>query len=1069
MCENVLHVKLINLNFKLMKRFLSIILWIITISVNAQTRSITGIVTDSGGEPLPGATIVVKGTTNGAVTNMDGAYTINNVSSNSVLVISFVGMLTQEVQVGDQKTISIEMVDDAIGLDEVVAVGYGTVRKSDLTGSVASVKSDEISKMGTVSLDQALSGRVSGVVVNQSSGVPGGGASIKIRGINSMRGSEPLYIIDGVPMENSKLSSLSENEESGGQLSPLSMINPSDIESMEVLKDASATAIYGSRGANGVVIITTKSGKDGKGRIEVDAEYGISELPKKIDVLDSNDYWLLRAEALSNGGGDISELTAKLDSARNGLIPTTDWQDVVFRQGYTQNYNLKFSGGTDKIKYLISSNIFDTEGIVENTDFSRVSTRINLNAEVNDHLDVGTRIYYATVNSTQKSTTTNFQTKDGRNSIIMRAVVTSPTAGIDAEEDELGVEYYTPKQALEANNYDNQISQFLGNMFLNLKLAKGLKFKTDFSYQIRNANQRFYQKNILPKAYSRGGWAITNDSRVRSYSNTNTLNYNLRKRNHRFNAVVGQSIEWNNNSGLKTSNYGYENDQLLHYAPHTARFMDPDIVRYTESKLVSFFGRANYTFKDKLLLTFTARGDGSSKFAANNKWAFFPAGAIGYRLSEEKFIKEIEQISNVKLRVSYGISGNQAIGAYQSLDQFASSKHTLGTGTGEGLTPVYYQSQLPNPNLQWETTAQGNFGLDFGLWDNRLSATIDYYNKRTKNLLVVGNRIPSQSGFTTFTENNGTMESNGLEVGLNAYIVEKPRFSWNAGVSISTGKTRITSMSEDYFPSGYNQGWVAGGTQRLIIGDELGAFYGLKTNGIAQFDDFVEFQGLDAQQQIDLYKSNPNGVYTPVLNDEGVGVIAKRPGEQLFVDKNGDGQINELDKQVIGYAQPDMVVGFNSTMDIGNFQFSFFIDGQFGHEVTNVTNFKLLAFDDRQKLALTKQRWTAENPSKVYPRLDPANSSASAFKYSDRYIEDASFVRLQNVTLTYNIPEKLTKKIKVNNAKIFVSGSNLLVMSDYTGYSPDVSLNGSDTQKLGHDNAGYPVARSYRIGLNLKF
>jgi TonB-dependent starch-binding outer membrane protein SusC len=1053
-----------------MKNSLTILFLVMAVFAYAQRQNISGKVTDSTGGVLPGVTVVVKGTTAGTITDINGTYSLQAAANAKTLVFSFVGMKTQEVDIAGRVVIDISLTEESVELDEVVAVGYGTMRKSDITGSVASVRADELSRAGTIGIDQALAGKASGVMVTQSSGVPGAGAFIKIRGINSMRGSDPLYIIDGVPLDNTNLSTMNSEQEASSQISPLSTINASDIESIEILKDASATAIYGSRGANGVIIITTKSGKAGLGKIEVIGEYGISNLPYQIELQDGNDYWLTVYEANFNANSLANVNMAKVDSARAGLFPTINWQDAVFRQGKTQNYNLNLSGGTNDIKYLVSTNLFDAEGIVKKSDFTRVSGRINLDARVNKSVNLGTRINYAAIKSNQVNTTTNYLSNFGTNSIIMRALVTSPTTGLGAVDDDFGVEYYLPSTALEANNYENFISQFIGSMFLNFKLSKALSFKTDFSYQIRNANQRFYQKNLLPKAYSRSGWAKTNDSRVRLYSTTNTLNYAKKFGKHRLDAVLGQSIEWFDNTAVITSNYGFANDILTYFAPQTALFMDPDAVQFSDSRLVSLFARANYSYADKFLMTFTGRADGSSKFAENNKFGYFPAVALGYRVSEEDFMKDMANLSNLKLRVSYGLSGNQAIQPYQSLDQYASNKQGFGNGSGgESFSPIYYPSQLPNPDLKWEQTAQLNAGLDFGLWGNRLSANIDYYNKQTSNLLVVGNRIPAHSGFTAFTENLGLMESNGFDFGLNVQIIEKADIKWNVNGILSTGKTKIKEMGVDYIESGYNQGWVTGGTQRLIIGEEIGAFYGYKRTGISQFEDFQEFQGLSMQEMIDLYSKNPMAVFTPIVNKNGNKVIALRPGEQLHEDVDGNGLINELDRQIIGYAQPDVVFGFNSSLTYKNFEFNFNIDGQLGQDVCNVTNFQLLAFDNRQQLKLVRQRWSPDQPSQVYPRLYTGNTGAPSFKMSDRFLEDGSFVRIQNVTLAYNLSSSMVKKLNVSNAKVFISGSNLLTLTEYSGYNPDISLNGNNTQQMGHDNAGYPVARSFRFGINLQF
>ena len=1034
-------------------------------------QTISGIVTDKNNLGIPGVTVQIKDTNIGVVTNFDGKYTIK-ASSDDILVFSFIGTETQEIPVNGDTIINVTLIESAEFLDEVVIVGYGTVKKSDLTGSVSSIKAEDIIKQGAISIDQALAGKASGVQVTQGSGVPGSGASVKIRGINSMQGSEPLYVIDGIPIDNTSLSPIVAEQESSSQISPLSMINPSDVASIEILKDASATAIYGSRGANGVVLVTTKSGSLGKGRINIDSENGVMELPTKINLLNSNNYWVLYNEARINAGEPGIDPDLLL-SAQNNLLPTYNWQDIVFQTGTTSNHNINFSGGNKDLKYLLSTNLFDGKGIVKQTDFNRISSRLNLDANINSKISVGSRLYFANINSNQRSTTTNFNANTGTNSLIMRALVTSPYADFDSDFDEEGVEYYTPIEALEGNLYENVISMFIGNVFAEYKISDGLSFKSNFSFQDRNTNQRFYQKNNLPQAYSRSGWAKTNDSRVNVFTNTNTLNYIKNIRKHNFNAVLGQSIETFKFSSLMTSNAGFENDLLLFYAPNTAEFNDPDLLSYSDSKLVSFFGRVNYSYENKWLLTLTGRIDGSSKFAENNKFGFFPAIALGYNISKEDFFQDIEGISNLKLRLSYGLSGNQSIQPYQSLDQLASDTQGFGDGNGgETLNPIFYNSQLANKNLKWETTTQKNIGFDLGLFNNSVEINFDYYNKDTNDLLVVGNRIPSHSGFTTMTENLGLMRTKGIDLGINAFLISNENFSWKMTGNFSKSETKIIEMGADYIESGYNNGWVSGGTQRLIVGEELGVFFGYKTAGISQFDDFQEFQGLTEQEKIDLYYSNPSATYTYIDGYSG-GVPRStshyRPGEQLYADLNEDGILSEEDRGVIGHAQPDFYFGINNSFAIGNLDFSFFIDGVIGQDIANVMNFRLMDFSWGQKLESSVSRWTPENPSSEYPRVDAGNFGAPAFRFSDRFIEDGSYIRLQNVTLGYTLPKSISDKLKLDLLKIYISGSNLLTISDYSGYNPDVSLTGNNTQQMGHDSAGYPLARTYRLGVTLKF
>lgn len=1051
-----------------MKRILTIFLVMLSVSVFSQEKRITGNITGESGEPLLGVTVIVKGTARGTTSDFDGNYAIT-AKTGDTLIFTFIGMESKEVVVGDGVTMHVVLTNSSEELEEVVVVGYGSVRKSDLTGSVSSVKAEEISKSGAVGLDQALAGRAPGVLVTQSSGEPGAGASIRVRAVSSLNGSEPLYVIDGIPMDNTSAGGLGNQDVESSSMSPLSMINPSDIASVEILKDASSTAIYGSRGANGVILITTKKGKTGKGVITIEQEYGITEVPNFIDVLESNDYYILNREAFTNVGNAITEpeQIVRLDSARAGLIPSSNWQKTIIRTGTTSNTNVNFSGGNEEVRYLISSNLLNAKGVVESTDYKRASTRINLNANMSERFTVGTTINYSHVTSNQSAISTGVNNLRGATSAIVRALRAAPTTGLLADDEDEGIELWTPVTALEANRYNNLLTQFIGSVNAEYSFTDALSFKTTFTYQNRNTAQRYYQYNILPNNVAEGGRAKTGDVRVTTSSITNTLNFNkqLGKRN-RINAVVGQSLESFETEGIYVSNYGFANDLLTYYDPGSATFFDPDVVRYSSNKLASVFGRVNYTYNNKYLFTLTGRYDGSSKFAANNKWAFFPAAAFAYKLSEENFLKNNESVSELKLRLSYGMAGNQAIGTYQSLDQYASGL----TPFNEATTTIYYQNQLPSPNLTWETTTQLDAGIDMGFFRDRFTATLDYYKKTTDDLLFAGNRIPVQSGQGTFTENYGSLETNGYELAFNARLVSNDNFSWTLNGNIATGKTKVKDMASDYLFSGWDPGYISGGTQRLIIGEEIGSFFGYKRTGIAQFDDFVEFQGLSNQERVDLYQLTPNATYTFVDGYNGgyPSVSANaRPGEQLYEDVTPDGEITGDDRTVIGHAQPDLTFGINNSFTIGGLDFSFFIDSQLGKDIANIQNYGLLDFSGRQGLAVTNDRWTPENPSTLWPRVDQGNNGSNLF--SDRYIEDASFVRLQNITIGYNFSSKLTRKLNLNALRVYVSGSNIAIWTDYTGFSPDVSLRGSATTNLGHDYAGYPAGRVIRMGVNLKF
>ncbi len=1058
-----------------MKKFLTVFIVMISLSVFSQQKEITGKVTDDTGQPVMGATLVIKGTNNGTVTNFDGEYTLK-AKAGDVISFSFIGTETKNVTVANAAIINVMLKGSEQVLDEIVVVGYGKVKKSDLTGSVSSVKADDVTKSGTLAIDQALAGRVAGAVVTQNSGTPGAGASITIRGVSTISSSQPLYVIDGVPMENEGESGLNSEDQGSANLSPLSLINPSDIESIEILKDASASAIYGSRGANGVVLITTKSGVVGKGRLLFSQENSFGDMPNSLDLLDANEYWISRNESQINAGQDPISDTL-LASAIAGELPSQDWLQVLLRTATSSNTNVSFSGGNKDIRYLLSTNLLNQTGLVKTTDFSRIQTRLNLDANISKKLKVGSRITYSVVDTDAQSTNTSNFENNGTSNVIKKALLSNPSEiyiPVNDQVDDDEEDQINPLTYVNNNTWESNLAQFLGNIYAELELSKSLSLKTTFTYQNRTTRQRFYQNNFenlgIILTNNRGGWARTSDAVNTSVTNTNELNYVKEFGEHTINLMLGQSQEWREAESIKTSNYGFANDLLTWHAPGTAMFFDPDQVSFIDSKLESFFGRFNYNFKNKLLLTLTGRYDGSSKFAENNKWAFFPAAALAYKLSNEKFIKEIDAINELKLRLSYGRVGNQAIREYQSLAQLESGQFVFGTD-GESASSIYYSSQIPNPNLKWETTDQLDAGIDLGLFRNRITITADYYRKNTNDLLIANNKIAAQSGQDTFTQNFGEIETNGFEMSLGLRIIKKPKVSWSLDGNFSVGKAIIKNLITDNIQTGISFGRVSTGTQRLIIGEEIGTFYGWKLAGISQFNDFVEFQGLSNQEQIDLYNQNRTATYTYVDGYTGgrpVSATQNRPGEQLYEDLDNDFLISEADKKIIGQAQPDIMFGINNTFSFGNVDFSFFIDGQLGQEVANVTNWNLLTFASNQQLAVVKDAWTPENPSTTLPKVTNNDGWGNTLAFSDRYVEDASFIRLQNVSIGYNFSEDLLAKLKIDGLRVYASGSNLFTITDYSGFNPDVNLGGNNNLTLGHDNAGYPVTRTIRFGVSLK-
>ncbi|MDO6597940.1 TonB-dependent receptor [Oceanihabitans sp. 2_MG-2023] len=1062
-----------------MKQILTVFIIMISISAFSQERTITGTVSDESGIPLLGATIFIKAKNSGTVTDFDGNFTIK-AATGDVISFSYLGTESKDVAVTQSNTLNVALKNTDEVLDEVVVVGYGTVKKSDLTGSISSIKAKELTKTGTIAIDQALAGRSSGVIVTQNSGTPGAGVSINIRGISTISSSQPLYVIDGIPMENESEADLNSDSTGGSYLSPLSLINPSDIESIEILKDASATAIYGSRASNGVVLITTKQGEVGKGVISVTQDYSMGSVPNTIDVMDANQYWISRNEARINGGETPIDPEI-LAAAEAGAIPTQDWLSILLRPATTSNTNVSFSGGNKDLRYLLSTNLLNNTGVIEKTNFKRIQTRLNLDANINKSLKVGTRITYSYVDTdTQATTTSNFTTR-GTSSVIRRALLSNPSViyiqndddDIEGEED---IDQITPLSFLNNNDWNTKQYQILGSLYASLKLSEAFSFKSTFTYQNRISNQRFYQndlENIIDNpANNRHGWARTSDAKFNSGTITNQLNYNQKFGNHKLNAVLGQSAEWRDSESVRTSNYGFANDLLGWYNIGLAETSEPDIVNFTDSKLLSYFGRINYSFKNKFLFTLTGRYDGSSKFAENNKYAFFPAAAIAYKISKEKFIRDIRAISEAKIRLSYGLTGNQAIREYQSLAVLSPDQYVTSDGSGgEAVNSIYYSTQIPNLNLKWETTRQFDAGLDLGFFKNKYTLTLDYYKKKTTDLLFANNEIPSQSGQSTYTQNYGEIDSQGFEVSLGAKIISTSKVNWDLNATFSTGKSKIGGLVTDYINAGSQvNGRVSGGTQRLINGEAIGTFYGWQTAGVTQFDDFQEFQGLSNEQQVALYNSDRLATFTYIPRADGSipqNESLHRPGEQLYANLNGDGIIDNDDRKTIGSAQPDFMVGLNNTFRFGNVDFSFFFDGQFGQEVANILNINLLTFADGQQLELVEGAWTPENQSSSLPKVRSAGGGD--FLFSDRYVEDASFVRLQNVTIGFTLPDDVTKKLGLASLRVYASGSNLYTFTDYSGFNPDVSSFGRNNLSIGHDTGVYPAVRTLSMGLNLRF
>jgi TonB-dependent starch-binding outer membrane protein SusC len=1014
-----------------------------------QEKTVTGQVLSAGGEALPGVNIVIKGTTAGTVTDADGRYSVNVPDANAVLVFSFIGFSQEEVLVGSQSVINITLTPSLETLSEVVVIGYGTVKKTDLTGSVSSVKADELRAVPTTSFDQALQGRAAGVQVMQTSGQPGAETSIRIRGISSINAAnEPLYVIDGMLMN----SSASDVTPGGGvgnspRISPLSAINPNDIESIEILKDASATAIYGSRGTNGVVLITTRRGKKGTATVNFESYYGFQERSKKIDLLNAAQFADFINDARINGGQ-----TPEFVNPQN-LGGGTDWQEEIFRIAPIQNYQLSFSGGSDKTQYVVSGGYFDQDGIVLNTDFKRYSFRTNLNTELSSKFSVGTNFTYAGTKGTAINTGLQAITPGvigaalGMNPIL--PVYDASREGGYTYDNDRGIVIGNPVAEANEHAVNSTSSRILGNVEGRYKILKDLEFKSTFGIDATFAKDRSFAPRWLKSAQGSKGEAgiATLNALTWLNENTLTLNTDVGERSN-INAVIGYTAQEFTNERLVAYVFDIADPRMGYHSLAAGANPQPPVNGESKWSMTSYLGRVQYSMHNKYLFTVTGRVDGSSKFARQNRYGFFPSGAVAWRISEEAFMEPAaDVVSDLKVRGSIGIIGNQAIGPYASLPLVG----PYGQGVfNNGNTYTFYTANQPtsysNPDLKWETTRQLDIGLDAGFLQNRVTVTADYYWKYTYDLLL-DTPIPATNGFGSTLLNIGNMKNRGFDVDIRT-INTTGAVKWNTSLNFSRYRNEITALSFDNKDVFLNSGLL------LRVGQPVGTFYGLKFDGIFQSDD-------------EAYSS---AVLVGQDNIPGNEKSWARAGDRKYQNIVDDGQIDGNDRTIIGSALPDFIWGLNNDVSYKNFSLSLFIQGSQGNDMANYNQLALEDFRGVQNISAKAglNRWTPERPSNRYPRA-LANRTVDVGTFSSVYVEDASYVRLKNVTLGYNLPSTALERIKARSLRVYVSATNLFTITNYSGFDPEGSSYGTVTNMPGVDQGRYPLAKTYLLGLNIGF
>ena len=1059
------------------------ILVFVSMSAYAQSLTVTGKVIDSEGYEVIGGSVTIKGAAGvGTVTDVNGNYSLKvNDASKDVLVFSYVGMTSQEVKVDGRSVIDVTLKADAVMLEEVVAIGYATVKRKDLTGSVASVNSKELSKVPTSDITQALAGRMAGVQVMQSEGAPGASISIRVRGgISITQSNEPLYIIDGFPSEDG-----------------MSTLDPAEIETIDILKDASATAIYGARGANGVVVITTKSGgKEGKATVTFDSYVGFKKVAKKLDVLSTREFALLDYErryysaftAKNSTQEDLDKAVANFEAlygkyadidANYANCAGIDWQDQTLgRTALTQNYRVGVSGGTDKLNYNLAYSYYDEEGAMVYSGNKKHNISFNMNHKLNDRLSITARISY------DQMKIYGMGTSEGgdRFNKMQHILQYRPMVGINGTDDLLlgdedpllvddtGNVMQNPLLSAAEETKDREYRTFQANGGFTLKLIKGLSFRntTGMRYQTRRNDTFYGDKSITAKRSSING-SIQNIENS-SFQTSNVLNYNWAGKGHDITAMLGQEYvnRWNRSFSAAAANFPNDDIGLgdLSLGLPTAVSSSENY----DDKLLSFFARFNYGFKDKYLFTASFRADGSSKFGKNNKWGYFPAFSAAWRLGEEEFIKNLNIFSDLKVRLGYGMAGNNRIDSYVSLPMLTSVTYPNGDST----QPGYVSKQIPNPNLKWEANKTFNFGLDFGFFNQRLTISPEFYINRSSNLLLNA-KLPTSSGYDSMVINAGETENKGIDLTINSTNIMTKDFTWNTAVTLSHNKNSVKKLTgEDVqlweASFGYNQN-----THIIGVNQPLGQMYGYVTDGLYQVSDF------DYDEATKTYTLKDGVPYSGKKTDV-------KPGMWKFknVDGSEDNKITENDKTVIGNAYPKFYGGINNTFTYKDFDLSIFLTYSFGNDVfnaTKLTNTKT-ALQNKNVLdiANSSNRWVVVNKKgelitdpQEMADINKGKTVAAVYdnEIGDTYIhswavEDGSYLKLSNITLGYTFPRKMLSKIGISKLRLYATGSNLLTWTKYSGFDPEVSTMGSGLTP-GVDFGAYPKSRSFVFGINLAF
>ncbi len=1057
-----------------------------------QSKKITGTVSDAMG-PVIGASVVVKGTSTGVATDFDGKFTLN-VNPGQTLVISYIGYITKEVKVDSKTTYDITIEEDKKMLDEVVVVGYGTMKKSDLAGASFTMDEKALKNANVTNIDQAFAGRVTGVSAVQTSGAPGSASSIRVRGQATINaGAEPLYVVDGVIFQSGGQSGadygLGDKLGNGSvsTISPLSTINPSDIVSMEVLKDASATAIYGSQGANGVVLITTKRGKAGEAKFTYDGSLTCSRQTKRLDMMNLREFAEYYNDLVAQG--EIS----KADPAYSDpsvLGKGTNWQDAVFRTALQHQHQIGAQGGSDKMKYYVSAGYMNQEGTIIGSDFTRLSLRANVDAELKKWLKMGVNVSYS-------QTDEDLLKADSEEGVIMYSLTTPPDIqiyNIDGGYSSVSKEGFTnpnPIAMALLNDITLKRQKLNGNIFFDVTPLKNLTWHTEFGWDLGWTHGETFNPTMHLGTYN----VEKNEARSQKNSSTywtfkNYLTYNGSIGKHSFTAMLGQEAWESKYDYVSIQNTGLPSDVVHNPALGTG---DPQIGEgFGSSAMASFFTRETYNYDDRYLATYTYRYDGSSNFGPNKRWAGFHSLAAAWRFTNEKFMENVKWISNGKLRLGWGQTGNSNIGGYK----WGAAMSVMESGLGTSYRPA----NIKNLDVKWETQEQLNVGIDLGFLNNRVNLVVDWYKKKSSDMLMqlilpsyMGTSGNGSSALAAPYGNYGDIENTGLEIALNTRPIEGKHFSWGSDFQISFNKNKLKSLSNSTALVGYGQ-WTDV-VSRSVVGESLYNFYGYEVEGIyTSFEDLLSspVNTLQANNPVTVERDADGNVTKAEWSTDPTKYNPRNTtfvGDIKYKDVNGDGVIDEKDKTNIGSPLPDFTFGWNNTFHYKQWDLNVFINGSVGNKVGNYNQMKLThmnsawtnqmtAVNDRARLTpadgVYASGWynnianVVATGNGAYPRAsinDPNDNDV----WSSRFIQDGSYVRLKNISLSYTFDKKLVGKLGLDNVRATVSATNLLTLTGYDGYDPEIGASTTSANVFGLDNGRYPSPTSWTFGLSVSF